>query len=93
MNTVNMQGPSDLRAEDHITRGEFSEARQDIKVLERQMIEVQADQTALQVTLNQILAVVQKQSSIRGAVSNAFSGLGGGLAVGLYALLHSLGKI
>lgn len=75
---------------DYITRGEFSEVRQDVKTLERQMVEVQTMQTTQQTTLNEILAAVRKQGSVRAMVIAAFSGLGGGCAAGAIYVLHWL---
>ena len=46
---------------DYITRGEFSEVRQDVKTLERQMVEVQTMQGAQGGQLAQILTNQEKQ--------------------------------
>gem|GEM_PF-5832042 len=84
----------------YVTRGEFSDVRQDVKTLERQMVEVQTTQGAQSGQLSQIImnqdaqtAMIRSQGNVRAMIVSACSGLGGGSAVGLYALLHSLGKI
>ncbi|MCW2264161.1 hypothetical protein M2305_000108 [Gluconobacter cerinus] len=69
--------PTIVGAPDYITRGEFSEVRQDVKTPERQMVEVQTMQTTQQTTLNETLAAVRKQGCVLSMVIAVFSGLGG----------------
>lgn len=79
-------------ASEYITRGEFSEVRQDVKLLQREMVEVQTMQGTQQATLNEILIAVRKQGSVRAMVIAAFSGLGGGCAAGAIYVLHWLSQ-
>ncbi|KXV57990.1 hypothetical protein AD947_07310 [Acetobacter tropicalis] len=76
----------------YITRPEFTEVRNDVKTLERQMVEVQTMQGTQQATLNEILSTVRKQGSVRAMVIAGFSGLGGGVAAGAVYLLHWLSQ-
>lgn len=76
----------------YITRPEFAEVRNDVKTLERQMVEVQTMQGTQQATLNEILQTVRRQGSVRAMVIAGFSGLGGGVAAGAVYLLHWLSQ-
>ncbi|WP_278368679.1 hypothetical protein [Acetobacter orientalis] len=75
-----------------ITRPEFTEVRNDVKTLERQMVEVQTMQGTQQATLNEILSTVRRQGNLRSMVIAGFSGLGGGVAAGAVYLLHWLSQ-
>ncbi|MDN7356008.1 hypothetical protein [Acetobacter senegalensis] len=78
---------------DFITRPEFSERMNaltgDVRRVEADVVEIRTHQTAQQTTLNQILATVQKQGSIKAAFIAGGSGIGGGIAG---ALLHWLSQ-
>lgn len=78
---------------EYITRGELSGVQNEMHGIRERVAVIESQSTATQATMNQILTIVQKQGGARNAIITACSSLGGGLAVGLYALLHSLGKI
>lgn len=78
----------------YITRPEFSERMSaltgDVRRVEADVINIKSKQDTQQATLNEILAVVQKQGSFKNSLIAGFSGLGGGIAAGTVYLLHWL---
>lgn len=79
-----------MTAELYITRPEFSEVRSDLREAQNDIIEIRTNQKLQGATLTEILSEVKSKNSIREMLIAGGSGVGGGMAVGLYVLFQWL---